>query len=156
MLRYIWTTIRWKPHVEKLGGSRFTGPKRLKITKIETFRDISRNVGGLMLFKIEYDGNTGLVFCFKRYAFKVSHFRVFHWRRGLKNLIFRPSKFVISELINGFVLASSEKFFLLVLVFKFWSGVLQVTEVAVLHFSGAYGSLCWSVRLLFKLQRTAH
>ena len=61
MLRYIWTKIRWKPHVEKLDGSRFTGPKRLKMAKIETLRDISRNVEGLMLFKIEYDGNTGLV-----------------------------------------------------------------------------------------------
>ena len=42
-------------------------------------------------------------FCFKQYVFNVSHFRGFHWRRGLKNLIFRPSKYVISELINGFV-----------------------------------------------------
>ena len=32
------------------------------MAKMETFRDISRNVEGFMLLKIKYDGNTGLVF----------------------------------------------------------------------------------------------
>ena len=44
MLRYIWNTIPWKPHVEKRDGSRFTGPKRLKMAKFETFGEISRNI----------------------------------------------------------------------------------------------------------------
>ena len=45
MLRYIWTTIRWKPR-RKTG--RFliyrSGKAKKKMAKIETFRDISRNV----------------------------------------------------------------------------------------------------------------
>ena len=91
MLRYIWTTIRCKPHVEKLNGSRLTGPIMLKMAKIETFRDISRNVEIRSIWLSEL--RTVVIvasFCWKPYVFKVSHFRVIHWPRGPKSLFFIP------------------------------------------------------------------
>ena len=91
MLRYIWTTIRWKLHLEKLNGSRLTGPKRLKMSKIETFRDIYRNVEIRAIRFSELRTVVIVVsFRFKLYVFKVSHFRVIHWPRGQKSLFFIP------------------------------------------------------------------
>ena len=90
MLRYIWTTIRWKRHVEKLDSSWLTGPKRLKMAKIETFCEISRNVEITDIWFSEL--RTVLIvasFCWKPYVLNVSHFRVIHWPRGPKKLFFR-------------------------------------------------------------------
>ena len=70
------------------------------MAKIETFRDISRNVEGFIQFKIEYDGHTGLVLfktvCVQSFSFQglslakrpkehnfqtfeICHFRVNQW-----------------------------------------------------------------------------
>ena len=100
MLRYIWNTIPWKPHVEKLDGSRFTGPKRLKMTEIETFRDIYRNVEIRAIRSSEL--RTVVIvasFCWKPYVFKVSHFRVIHWPRGPKSLFFIPYNIFRNRLV---------------------------------------------------------
>ena len=83
MLMYIWTMIRWKSHVEKLHVSRFTGPKRLQMAKIETFCDISWNVEIRPIWFSEL--RTVVIvasICWKPYVFKVFHFRVIHWPRG--------------------------------------------------------------------------
>ena len=85
MLMYIWTMIRWKSHVEKLHVSRFTGPKRLQMAKIETFCDISWNVEIRPIWFSEL--RTVVIvasICWKPYVFKVFHFRVIHWPRGPK------------------------------------------------------------------------
>ena len=61
-----------KPHVEKLGSSDITGPNGLKMAKIESFRDISRNVEIRALWFSELRMMVIVaLFCGKRYVFEV-------------------------------------------------------------------------------------
>ena len=100
MLRYIWTMIRWKPHVEKLHVSRFTGPKRLKMAKIETFRDISWNVEIRPIWFSELRRVVIVASIYwKPYVFKVFHLRVIHWPRGPKSLFFIPYNIFQNRLV---------------------------------------------------------
>ena len=100
MLRCIWTKILWKLHVEKLDGSRFTGPRRLKMAKIETFGDISRNVEIRAIWFSEL--RTVVIvasFCCKPLVFNVFRFRVIHWPRCPKILFWRPFVILWNNLI---------------------------------------------------------